>query len=112
MEGYCGLNCALCEVYLATASDDATLRLQIASMWSRHEEHDFQPDQLYCTGCKSAEVQTAYCREHCRIRVCARQRGVASCRCCSDYPCALFAHGIKYLPYLQHTTPRASSTHA
>ena len=112
MEGYCGLNCALCEVYLATASDDATLRLHIATMWSRYEDGDFQAEQLYCTGCKSGAVKTAYCREHCKIRACARARGVASCRACPEYPCALFAHGIKYLPYLRRIAAPVPLPHA
>ena len=32
--GYCGLDCAACDAYLATIHDDQTLREKTAKLWS------------------------------------------------------------------------------
>ena len=101
MDGFCGLNCALCEVFIATASNDGALRSKIASLWSRQPGVCLQPEQMYCFGCRS-NGQHLPCRHDCEIRICALARGIDCCRACADDPGVLFASGVKYLPYLRH----------
>ena len=76
---YCGLNCGACPIGMANASGDTEALERMANDWGRSAA------DLRCEGCKSDSI-SAFCRD-CRIRGCARGRGLEFCFQCDAYPC-------------------------
>lgn len=68
-DGYCGLYCGACPVFLATKSGEAE-----------------KTGTDKCMGCKSETVSAGWCRE-CSLKKCARKKGFDFCYECADYPC-------------------------
>jgi hypothetical protein len=86
--GYCGLYCGACEVLRLHQEGQSAGR---APDWSDLPEEfrrhlPFKPAPVRCHGCRSDTV-FAGCA-HCPLRVCAKQRGIATvCADCEKYPC-------------------------
>ncbi len=76
---YCGLYCGACAVLVATE------RGEVAKLLENEEAAEYTVEQLTCRGCKT-DVLACFCTD-CEIRLCARERGVAFCCDCDDYPC-------------------------
>jgi len=86
-DSYCGLYCGACEVQDAyrraleggreAAWDDLPVRFS-----------EYIPrGEVRCRGCKTDDVFGGCAM--CRMRACARERGVGFCFECGDYPCAI-----------------------
>ena len=82
---YCGINCAECPAFIATQKDDYEALKKVAKEWSS-ESMLFQPEELYCDGCKSEKRVFSWCTE-CPIRICSRKKGYENCAYCEDYFC-------------------------
>jgi hypothetical protein len=81
MIGYCGYNCHLC----AARSDDPAVRQRLVDGWRRIFGHEmYTAENVRCDGCRS---DGKVADERCRARPCARERGVASCAECDEFPC-------------------------
>ncbi|OPL18360.1 MAG: hypothetical protein AVO35_05810 [Candidatus Aegiribacteria sp. MLS_C] len=78
-DSYCGLNCGACPVGMANEAGDADVLKELAERWGMDVR------ELECAGCKSP-VTAVFCSE-CRIRSCARERGLEFCFQCAEYPC-------------------------
>ncbi len=87
ISAYCGLDCANCDAYIATATNDASLREKVAADWSRLYHVEVNPDAINCTGCASSGQKIDYCANKCRVRACCREKGFTTCAPCDDYPC-------------------------
>ena len=48
--GYCGLDCAACDAYLATIHDDQALRKKTAQLWARLNQAPILPEHINCLG--------------------------------------------------------------
>ncbi|WP_428897952.1 Protein of unknown function (DUF3795) [Parelusimicrobium proximum] len=83
---YCGLNCAVCEAYIATRTDDDKLREKVAKEWSEAYGHNFRPSEIDCTGCKWDGRKFGYC-SMCEIRMCNVNNNYDSCADCDIFPC-------------------------
>ena len=81
---YCGLNCGECPAYIATKNNDQALREKTAIEWKTVHNHDFTPEMINCTGCKSDGVKMFYCSV-CEMRKCASGKGVVNCGACGDF---------------------------
>ena len=79
MIGYCGLDCAQCDAYLATIHDDQALREKTAKAWAEANQAPILPEHINCEGCRVDGVKTVYCEHLCKVRQCARKRGAATC---------------------------------
>ena len=77
--GYCGLDCAACDAYLATIHDDQALRKKTAL-----NQAPILPEHINCLGCRGDGVKTVFCEHMCAIRQCALKRGVATCGGCPE----------------------------
>jgi hypothetical protein len=97
MIAYCGLNCSLCDAYLATREDNDGKRIEIARKWSKMYRADIEPGQINCDGCKSDGVKFSHC-SMCEIRRCCISNNVESCAACEDYICPALANFIKVAP--------------
>jgi len=88
----CGLDCAECEAFIATANNDDVMRQKVAGEWSvRYKEKgynrpDLKPSDINCKGCLGEEPIFLYC-EQCKIRKCGVDRGLKSCQECLEYKC-------------------------
>ncbi len=87
MLGVCGLDCSVCETYLATIKNDDKERKRIAKEWGIKYHSNPQPEDINCFGCNSkAGPWYKHCLE-CEIRLCGLRKGVDNCGICPDYLC-------------------------
>ena len=77
---YCGLNCGACPVGLANDRGDTGRINAMAEEWGRLAE------ELVCGGCKTDKT-AVFCTD-CRMRLCAREKGLEFCVDCDDFPCS------------------------
>lgn len=74
---YCGLYCGACELFIATRN---------GTLDALSRQRGVSANALHCDGCKGTQ-SSCYCT-HCAIKSCARDKGVAVCIDCAEYPCA------------------------
>jgi len=91
MIGVCGDNCSLCPRYLATQDGRAGELERVKNLWVRLGLRDpaFPAQDLACHGC-SPENECAYRA----LRACAREKEVANCGMCAEYPCGLIRSAL------------------
>ena len=82
MIAYCGLNCELCDAYLATINDDQELREKTAKSWAELNNAPILPEHINCQGCRTEGVKTVFCYSLCQIRQCALKKGIETCGDC------------------------------
>ena len=75
MIAYCGLDCKICDAYLATIRDDQVLREKTAKLWSKLNNAPILPEHINCEGCRINGVKTVYC---------ALKKGVTTCGDCPE----------------------------
>lgn len=79
---YCGLNCAKCDIYLASHGDE---RLLEELMTWFNENVDPNIEDINCEKCRDS---TADCWSNdCEIRSCTLEREVTYCFECPDFLC-------------------------
>ena len=79
---FCGLNCAKCDIYLASHGDE-DLREELMT-WFK-ENVDPNIENISCEKCRGL---TSKCWSNdCEIRTCALKRNVTYCFECSDFVC-------------------------
>ena len=83
----CGLDCAQCEAYLATQTDDNPRRATTAKDWSARYNADLKPEQINCDGCRTEGQKFFYCANLCEIRKCVHEKELDNCATCDNYPC-------------------------
>jgi hypothetical protein len=75
----CGLFCPACTFYIATSEDQERLR-KLA------ERFQLPTEELECHGCRS-DKQAYYCRKHCKMTKCSKDKDINFCGECPEYPC-------------------------
>jgi hypothetical protein len=83
----CGLDCAQCDMFIATRADSDEMRSEVAEKWSRIFHYPFTKDDINCDGCLGGGRMGIYCKTMCEIRPCAVGRNLTDCRDCPDYEC-------------------------
>jgi hypothetical protein len=81
----CGLFCGACTLYVARKRSDVKQLKQMAQEIATSRSRPINVQDLDCEGCLS-DVISYFCLE-CRLRSCAKARGVTHCSLCSDFPC-------------------------
>jgi hypothetical protein len=99
----CGLDCTQCEAFIATATNDDTLRAKVAGEWTKAYNVDIQTDDINCTGCHSSGVKVLFCERMCAVRKCALSRGYTTCAPCGDFPCNHLETIFKFAPHAENT---------
>ena len=84
-KAYCGLDCATCDAYKATITNDDVLREKTALLWSELNGVTILPEQIRCEGCKGNGVKTIFCEKLCPIRTCAVKKEMDACALCADF---------------------------
>jgi hypothetical protein len=94
----CGLDCAQCESYQATQSNDLLMLEHIAEKWTQeYHVSGLTVDNVQCDGCMTAGRKVGHCSE-CKLRLCAIERGFANCSECPDYACEQLAAFFQMVP--------------
>ena len=99
MIGVCGLDCAVCEAYLATQAKDEAAKERVAEKW-RKEYNAPKIDAAYvtCEGCLAESARLGgHCLE-CEQRARAVGRGLANCGLCPEYGCKKISRLLKFIP--------------
>ncbi len=94
----CGLDCAICPVYLATKVNSDSMRRDVAASWSKAFGMKLSVDDINCDGCKTKTgILFGHCR-NCIIRDCSDEHKVDNCACCPDYSCRKLDSFLKTFP--------------
>ena len=94
LTAYCGLDCAACQIYLATREPDRhrqkTIREEVAGICRSHYSMEVTAEDVGdCDGCRQETGRLFSGCAKCEIRYCARRRGMDYCLFCPDYTCEL-----------------------
>ncbi|MBF0476645.1 MAG: TlyA family rRNA (cytidine-2'-O)-methyltransferase [Deltaproteobacteria bacterium] len=85
----CGLYCGVCAVTLAHRENNPELKKRLVEMFKGKfsgSEH-LTVEDIHCQGCLS-EKPFLFCQK-CRIRDCAKLKGLTGCHECDDFPCRI-----------------------
>ncbi len=93
---YCGHDCSSCVTYIATQTDDDSLREQSQSFYKEQFRIDIHLEKFNCCGGRTDNV-FELCQD-CPFRKCCIERNISSCNLCPEYPCVtLKDYQIKYV---------------
>ncbi|MCG8453211.1 MAG: DUF3795 domain-containing protein [Spirochaetales bacterium] len=111
MTAACGLNCATCPGHIAWKTDDEELRQKTAAQWKVVHNADFAPQDVNCVGCMTASEgpRIAHCSA-CSFRQCARDKNLAHCRECTQYPCETLSQFHSQVPHAKAGLDALSNT--
>ena len=98
---YCGITCSSCDAYLATQSGDQAELERVAEAWRKQFDPHITAASIVCDGCLVDSGPVASYCSWCPNRACAKDRGVASCAHCSDYPCDTLAPHLEHAPEMR-----------
>ena len=98
MISYCGLDCEHCDAFVATKTDDVRFKARVAQEWSKIYGRRIEPEEVDCRGCTCVGTHGIYCDTMCRAKPCCREKGLAHCGLCSDFPCEKLDEIFAYFP--------------
>ena len=87
---YCGIPNAYCEsqceLFKATRDNDAKLKKTVYDQWEMKKKFgvDFDPDKIFCYGCKPGDKPLKVGMAECPVRACPMANGLESCVQCLD----------------------------
>ncbi len=89
---YCGLECRVCPIHLATLEPDErkkkAMRSDIARECTERYGMKLQADDVGdCDGCRSMSGRIFGPCQACTVRQCAREHRVETCASCASFPC-------------------------
>jgi len=80
----CGLDCFNCELYEENLTEELTDRI--------HVKMGVPKEEIACKGCREQDGKHFHLgREGCATLNCIKERGLALCCDCEDFPCAFLA---------------------
>ena len=84
---YCGFNCALCPVYLASRDKDNKLVRLYLNLDEKLSDEEVR--EYYCFGCVNSNSRHL---TFCEIKKCAEKEKKESCAFCNNFPCEKLAY--------------------
>jgi hypothetical protein len=85
---YCGYTCPKdCKFLIASEKNDPVLKKEAFEIWemkSRFGVNEFDPDKIYCFGCKTKDKPVGIRLQKCDVRSCAIDKKLESCIECKD----------------------------
>jgi hypothetical protein len=84
---YCGIACETqCELYKATAENNDVLKKKVYDEWKWKEKFnvEFDPQKVFCWGCKPADKPLKIGMDVCDVRNCAMENKMGSCIRCRN----------------------------
>jgi len=100
---FCGLDCAKCEAYIATAAGDEAAKKRVAEKWrAEFQQPDITAANVTCDGCATLRGRLGGYTERCPVRACAAGRALPTCAHCGDYEtCGTLATFLAMAPSLK-----------
>jgi hypothetical protein len=83
---YCGYQCpADCKLLKATQENNIELKKEAYEIWKIKERHgvDFEPEKIFCWGCKTPDKPEGIVVSGCPVRKCAIEKGYDCCVECN-----------------------------
>lgn len=80
----CGLNCARCDIYLASHGDEK-LQDELIKWFKRERNETIKPEQIRCEGCRGP--LNIHWSSDCKMMLCTTKRGLQHCFQCEEFPC-------------------------
>jgi hypothetical protein len=86
--GYCGIPQASCEkrceLFKATRENDVKLKRAVYDQWGMKRKFgiDFDPEKIFCFGCKPGDKPLKVGMAECEVRTCPISHGLESCVQC------------------------------
>lgn len=81
----CGLNCATCDAYIATITNNEELRVKTAEKWRiEFQSPQISSEMINCVGCRGVGAHFSYCESMCEIRKCVKAKGFDTCGDCAE----------------------------
>ncbi|KPL23993.1 MAG: hypothetical protein AMS23_06060 [Bacteroides sp. SM1_62] len=84
---YCGYKCSMeCILYKGTRNDDEDLKKKAYEEWGMKERYgvEYEPEQIFCHGCKNAEKPQSLVVQKCTVRACAIEKEHECCIQCKE----------------------------
>jgi len=82
----CGIDCEVCDAFIATQNNDLELKKKLAADYLKNFNKEISLEDLDCDGCISDARHIGFCAV-CQIRQCARSKGYVTCAECESFPC-------------------------
>ncbi len=86
MHAPCGIDCEVCDAYIATQNGDLELKKKLAADYLKNFNKEIALSDLDCDGCGADGRHIGFCAV-CQIRACARAKGYETCAECDSFPC-------------------------
>jgi len=86
---YCGYICPPdCKFLTATVKNDVELKKDAYKTWKLKEKYGiaFEPDKIYCWGCKTPDKPIGISVQKCTVRNCAISKSYDCCIECAELP--------------------------
>ena len=92
MIAFCGLNCAACQIYLATREKDPEkqrrMKEQVVQAIKKYYGQEERVEDINdCDGCKTQSPRLYHGCLNCQIKKCASEKRLENCAYCNEYPC-------------------------
>ena len=85
---YCGYTCPTdCKFLQASIKNDPVLKKEAYEIWEMKDRFgvtEFDPDKIFCFGCKNTEKPVGIRLQKCDVRNCAIDKKLDSCIECKD----------------------------
>ncbi len=84
---YCGFICKDdCKFMVASIKNDSELKKEVYDEWKMKENHniDFDPDKIFCFGCKNEEKPMGILLQKCTVRACVIEKNHDCCIECKE----------------------------
>jgi hypothetical protein len=84
---YCGYTCpADCKFLKATTENNLELKKEAYNTWKVKERYgvDFDPEKIFCWGCKTPDKPEGVVINGCQVRKCAIEKGHQACIQCDN----------------------------
>ena len=95
---YCGIDCEVCDAYIATLNNNDNLRKEIAKKWSEMFHAEIPANTINCTGCRIDGSKIGHCYE-CEIRACTQTKNFNTCGDCPELnTCPTIGHIFQQVP--------------
>ena len=87
---YCGYDCSMCPVYIATKNQDYDSLRKILFI---SNDKEISLDTYGCFGCCDERSNNIMCT-NCYIKTCAKKNKIDSCGKCNEFPCQYLKNNI------------------
>ncbi len=88
--GFCGVDCAMCPIFLASAENDVQKKTELAQIFSERYKTDIKAENVNCDGCLQGTYENGTLFYHCQacdVRKSAAEKNVKTCAECDKYVC-------------------------